>query len=158
MVKIKVMFPVQEFLSCIGDILVRTLSQTTIVRSTITDNRVVIGLTVCCRMVQVYFSCQRETVWQSNLSIEQTIQYVSAYSIHIHRHLVRKVTIFKILRCGIILLVAICIQSVCTISVMQINRINRSHVTSYIEWISIESFFSIFIKASYRRSTREVQT
>ena len=136
MVEIKVMIPVQKFLSCVGDILVRTLSQTTIVRSTITDNRVVIGLTIFIRMIQVYFSCQRETVWQSNLSIEQTIQYISAYTVHIHRHLVREVTIFKILRCSIILLVAICIQSVCAITIMQINRINRSHITSYIEWVS----------------------
>ena len=152
------MFPIQKFLSCIRDILVSTLCQTTIVRSTITNNRVIIFLTVCCRMVQVYFSCQRETIWQTDFCIQQTIQYVSTYTVHIHRHLVREVTIFKILRCSIILLVTICVQSVCAITIMQINRINRSHVTSYIEWVSIKTTICICIIASYRRSTREVQT
>ena len=149
MVKIKVIIPVQKFLTCIRNILVSILCQTTVIRSTITNNRVVIGLTVFISMVQVYFSCQRKTIWQTDFCIQQTIQYVSTYSVHIHCHLIREVTVVKILRCGIILLVTICIQSISTISIMQINRINRSLVTSYIEWVSIKTTFCICIIASY---------
>ena len=143
MMEIKVMIPVQKFLTSIRDILVSILCQTTIIRSTITNNRVVIDLTVCICMVQVNLSRQRETIWQTNLCIEQTIQYVSTCAVHIHRHLIREVTVVKILRRSIILLVTICIQSISTISIMQINRINRSHVTSYIEWVRIKTFLGI---------------
>ena len=127
--------PVEELLHCIVIILVGVLRETSIVRSTVTDVRVVIVCTVVGSLTHVAAYGYAEVIGQVHGSVSRAVDDITAALVLVSTELVCDVTVAEIVRCRVVLLVTVGVELVAAVSVVHEKRIDRSHHTGHIEWV-----------------------
>ena len=125
------MGPVEELLHRIVIILVGVLRETTIVRSTITDVRVVKSGAVVGSLAHVAAYGHAEVIGQVHSSVSRTVDDIAAALVLVSTELVCDVTVAEIVRCrtghnGSCFGIA-------AVSVVHEKRIDWSHHTGHIE-------------------------
>ena len=127
--------PVEKLLHCIVIILVGVLRETSIVRSTVTDVRVVIVCAVVGSLTHVAAYGHAEVIGQVHGSVSRAVDDITAALVLVSTELVCDITVAEIVRCRVVLLVTVGVELVAAVSIVQEERIDRSHHTGHIEWV-----------------------